>query len=166
MIFFGGVGAAFLAHWVLTDPTSDESAAQSEWLHVLAFSALLSLLGVAVLVAASLAPVRGARPAAFGASAGAGIVAAANVFEDGFGLSWVFYVTALGTSILLLALGAWGVAVGFSARGAERVVMLVPLGALIGVVFYVLAGGPIMLATWLLAAVLTFTLRRRVVRAT
>ena len=51
------------------------------------------------------------------------------------------------------------VAIATSARGAERLAALVPVGVIAGLALYVAAGGPIMLAVWLTAAVYALAIR-------
>jgi hypothetical protein len=154
VVFFGFVGTAWLAHWLRTRPTTEETAAQSEWFNVLFFSGLLSLLAFAIPLAAGMARARGAASAATVAAGAALVAGIANLFEDGLGIRWMFYATAIATLVLLLALLTLAVTLVFRARGGERTVALVPFGALTGVVFYVAAGGPILFTSWLLAALL------------
>ena len=51
------------------------------------------------------------------------------------------------------------VAIATSARGTGRLAALVPVGVIAGLVLYVVAGGPIMLATWLAASVYALAIR-------
>lgn len=45
---FAFVGLAFSTYWVVADPSFEDSASQSEWSYVLAFSGLILLLAFAV----------------------------------------------------------------------------------------------------------------------
>ncbi len=76
----------------------------------------------------------------------------ANILEDGVGLDWAFFAFVLGLLILDLAMLALTIAVGVLGRGRRRFLAVIPAGTLTGIQLFVIAGGPINLATWLAAA--------------
>ena len=151
---FGLVGVAFFLHWTFADPSYEATDSQSEWVYVLSFSGVILLIALAILAVGRLVRTRLVRAAAIAAAAGAIVSSAANVFEDGLGLSWVFFVTVVGIGTMAAALPTLAVLFATLGRGRERLLALAPSGTLAGVLFYVAAGGPIMLATWSFAAVL------------
>ena len=57
-------------------------------------------------------------------------------------------------SLLIIDLALLGliVVIGLTGRGSHRLLALVPAGTLAAIIFYVWAGGVIMLVTWLAAA--------------
>ena len=73
-------------------------------------------------------------------------------------MSWVFFVFILGTAFMQLGLVALTGVIAFSGRGGYRLLALVPAGTIAAIILFVVAGGPIMLATWLTAAMLALTL--------
>ena len=165
---FAFVGVAFFAHWVVFDPSYEETASQSEWSHVLEFSGLILLLAIAIPMVAQLVGGRLALWVSVVAAAGAGLSSIANVFEDGLHMSGVFFVFILGAAIMQLGLLALAGVIAFGGRGGYRLLALVPAGTIAGIILFVLAGGPIMLATWLTAAMLALPTRTavQVARAT
>ena len=54
--FFAFVGVAVFSHWLVTDPTHDVSALQTNWWYVLAFSAVIAVIGPGILVLAQRLP--------------------------------------------------------------------------------------------------------------
>jgi len=56
----------------------------------------------------------------------------------------------LGDGIMLL--GWFALTIALVAREGQRLFALVPGGTMAGLLFFVIAGGPVMLATWLVAA--------------
>jgi len=165
---FALVGVAFFAHWVVFDPSYEETASQSEWSHVLEFSGVILLLAIAIPTLAQLVGGRLAFRVSLVAAAGATLSSVANIFEDGLQLSWVFFVFILGTAVLQLGLLALTGVIAFSGRGGYRLLALVPAGTIAAIILFVVAGGPIMLATWLTAAMLALPTRSpaRAARAT
>jgi len=144
---FALVGLVFLAHWLVTDPSYEMSDSQDEWNHVLAFSAVILSLAAAIPMFAKL-------------------VHGWFAFR-GLGMGWAFFAFILGTAILLLGLSVLTVVIALGGRGGRRLLALVPAGTIAAIIFYVIAGGPLMLATWLAAAALALALpARTVVEAT
>jgi hypothetical protein len=158
---FAFVGVAFFAHWVVTDPSFEETATQSEWRYVLAFSGVILLLGLAIPLLAEVVGGRLVFRVSLVAAAGAALSSVANIFEDGMHMEWVFFVFVLGTATMLLALLALTVAIMLTGRGSLRLLAPVPLATAGGILLYVVAGGPLMLATWLTAAALALFLPAR-----
>ena len=150
--FFAGVGIAFFTHWAVTDPGFEESASQSEWRHVLAFSAVLSTLAVAFPLYGRMVRDRWAFRLSLIAAAGAAIGSAANIVEDGLQMDWAFFVFILGTGVMLLVLVALALVVGGTGPGRYRLLAVIPAATAAAIILYVWAGGPIMLVTWLAAA--------------
>lgn len=85
----------------------------------------------------------------------------ANVAEDDLQMSWAFFVFVAGTAVLLLALLPLTVVIAFTRRGAARLLALIPAGTMAGVVFFVIAGGVIMLVAWVSAAAVALTTTAR-----
>jgi hydrogenase/urease accessory protein HupE len=83
-------GIAFLAYWVILDPTDQAKSTQFEWPFVIGFSAALLLLAIAALLHGEMIGGRWVRRLSNTAAAGLGLAGIANVFEDGFGMEWVF----------------------------------------------------------------------------
>ncbi len=86
------------------------------------------------------------------AGAGAALASASNIFEDGLQIGWVFFVFILGTAIFDLALLALTVVIARTGRGGHRLLALIPAATVAAIIFYVWAGGAIMLVTWLATA--------------
>jgi hypothetical protein len=149
---FALTGIAFFAYWALAHPTFEASASQSEWPTVLGFSATLALLGVAIPVFGRMAGGRWVARLALAAGAAVGTSSVANVLEDGLHQEWAFAIFVLGEAALLVSLLALTVLIAARRRGVDRLLALVPAGTVIGILLFVVAGGVIMLATWLGAA--------------
>ena len=150
---FALVGVALLAHWVLADPGYEASESQDDWSFVLLFSAAIAGLALALPVFAGIVGGATVWRASMIAASGAAVGSVANILEDGLGWGWAFWAFVLGSAVLLVGLLAMAVAIVTSARGAGRLAALVPMGVIAGLALYVVAGGPIMLATWLTASV-------------
>jgi hypothetical protein len=160
-IYFAVVGVVFFAHWVATDPTSEGSDHMQDWAYVLWFSAALLLLAFAVPLYARLIGGRTVFRASLVPAAGAALASLSNVLEDGFGMDWAFFVFVLGTAGLVFGLLALTAVIAIGRGGAHRLLALVPAGTLAAILFSVLAGGVLMLITWLAAAALALALPRR-----
>jgi hypothetical protein len=154
---FAFVGLAFFVYWVVADPTHEESADQSERSSVLAFSGVILLLAFAVPTLARLVGGRLAFRVSLVAAACATLSSVANIFEDGLQMSWVFLVFILCEAFMQLGLVALTGVIAFSG-GRYRLLALAPAGTIAGITLFVVAGGPIMLASWLTAAVLALAL--------
>jgi hypothetical protein len=151
------VAVSFFIYWLLVDPGYEE-AAQSEWRSVLAFSSLILLLGIAVPILAQWDGRLLAFRTALVATAGAALSSVANIFEDGLHMSSVFLVFVVGTGVTLLGLLMLTFVFLLEGRGRFRLLALVSGGSIAGVLLFVAAGGPTMLASWLTAAALALTL--------
>jgi hypothetical protein len=158
---FAVTGLALFAFWAVTRPTAEMTAAMQEWPQVLWFSATLMLLAVSVAAYGRMVGgVTVVRLATIGA-AGAALASGANVFEDGFRIEAFFFVFITGTLVLDLALLGLVIAVLRSRSALAALHALVPGLALAGVLVFVVAGGPLMLTAWLIAAALAVLRWRR-----
>jgi len=90
--------------------------------------------------------------------AGVALSSVANVFEDGLQMSWVFFVFIAGVATCNLALLVLTVVIALTRRGGYRLLALIPAATLAAVILFVIAGGVIMLVTWLTAATVALTL--------
>src|SRR3954469_24342446 len=80
------VGLAAWLHWSITDPSFDQTEAQSEWVHVVAFSALLlALAGGSAALGRALSGARSVRCLAMTLIAAGALAAVTNIVEDGLG---------------------------------------------------------------------------------
>ncbi len=149
---FAVTGIASFAYWALAHPTFEASASQSEWPTVLGFSATLAVLAVALPAFGRMAGGRWVARLALAAGAAVGTSSVANVIEDGLHMEWAFAIFVLGEAALLVSLMVLTVLIAATRRGADRLLALVPAGTAIGLLLFVVAGGVIMLATWLGAA--------------
>lgn len=147
---FALTGLVFFGHWSVANPSFEASPTQGEWPNVLAFSALILTLAFAVPQFAQLVGGRVAFRASRAVAVGAVLSSAANVLEDGLKMEWAFFAFVAGLAII--ELGLLALAIALVARGGQRHFALVPAGTIAGLLFYVVAGGPLMLVTWLLAA--------------
>ncbi|MDP9251526.1 MAG: hypothetical protein M3O80_00845, partial [Chloroflexota bacterium] len=114
--------------------------------------AMILTLAFAVPQFAQLAGGRTPFRASLVVAAGSVLSSIANVLEDGFKLEWAFFAFVLGT--LIVHIGLLALAVALVMRENRRHFALVPFGTSAAILFYVAAGGPIMLVTWLFAAAL------------
>ncbi len=160
---FAVTGTAFFAFWLIAKPSSEASPSQGEWPNVLAFSAIILTLAFAVPQFAQLAGGRTPFRASLVVAAGSVLSSIANVLEDGFKLEWAFFAFVLGT--LIVHIGLLALAVALVMRENRRHFALVPFGTSAAILFYVAAGGPIMLVTWLVAAALALAPTRKQVEA-
>lgn len=159
-VLFGLVGVAFFTHWVVTDPSTDGPIATA-WPRVLVFSGLLLAFAVALPVYGRMVGGRWVLRLSLVAGAGAALGSVANIFEDGFGIGWVFFVFILGTAIIDLALLGMTVVIARTGRGSDRLLALIPAATVAAIIFNVWAGGIIMLVTWLAAAAVALALQTR-----
>jgi hypothetical protein len=149
-VLFALTGLVFFTFWFVAKPSFETSPAQGEWPNVLAFSAMILTLAFAVPQFAQLVGGRIAIRASRAVAVGAVLSSAANIFEDGFKMEWAFFAFVAGLAIIELSLLV--LAIVLVARAGQRHFALVPAGTIAGIVFFVIAGGPLMLVTWLLAA--------------
>jgi hypothetical protein len=156
-----GMGVVAWLYWTITDPTFDVSAAQDEWPDVLAFSGFILMLGIgAATLARTACSSVAVRRLANALVVAAVVGAVTNIVEDGFGVEQAFIVFAMSTGAQLLCLLGLAVALAVTIRGPRRILAFAPLGSALGIIAYVVAGGPIMLATWCGAAVVLMVTRR------
>jgi hypothetical protein len=158
---FALVGVAFFAHWVIADPSYEVSDSQDDWSYVLLFRAAILTLVFALPAFGRLVGGRAVFRASLVAAAGAALNSLVNVVEDGFHQDWAFFVFALGSATLLLGLLALSILAGLRGRGGRRLLALVPAATIAALLLYVVFGGPLMLATWLVAAALALALPTR-----
>jgi len=152
--FFAAVGIGAWLHWSITDPSFDQTPAQSEWDRVLGFSALvLAVMGAAALLGWMLSQTAPVRRTVFTLVATGVLAAVTNVVEDGLGIEAAFFLFILLTGIQLLALTGLAIALGVSVTGPRRALAVAPLATALGLMAYVPAGGPILMGTWCAAAV-------------
>ena len=159
--FFALYGCAFFAWWVATDPSHEQTETQGEWPYVVAFSGVILLLGLALPRFSRLAGDRLAFRASLVVAGGAVLGSVANVFEDGLKLEWVFFVFVFSLLLIDLGLLALVIVLAVRGRGDRRALALVPAGPLLAIIFGVEVGGPLMLVTWIGAAVLALVLPGR-----
>ena len=69
-----------------------------------------------------------------------------------FRIDAFFFAFILGTLILDVALLALTIVIARTFRGRYRLLALIPAGTVAAILLFVVAGGPIMLVTWLAAA--------------
>lgn len=147
---FALTGLLFFGFWVVAKPGFETSPTQGEWPNVLAFSAMILSLAFAVPQFAALTGERVAIWASRVVAAGAVLGSAANIVEDGLKMEWAFFAFVAGLAIV--ELGLLALAIALVARGGQRHFAIVPAGTIAGLLLYVVAGGPLMLVTWLVAA--------------
>jgi hypothetical protein len=147
---FALTGVGFFVYWLVAKPTFEASPTQGDWPHVLAFTAIILTLAIAVPQFAQLVGGSIAFRSSLVVATGASLSSVANVLEDGLKLEWAFFGFVLDTAIILLGLLALTIAA--VAREGQRPLGLVPAGTMAGVLLFVNAGGPVMLATWMVAA--------------
>ena len=149
---FALTGVLLFSYWVVARPSFEMTASMTEWPHVLWFSATLLSLAVALPVFGRMVGGRWVVRLASVAGVGVGMSSVANIFEDGFRIDAFFLVFILGTLILDVALLALTIVIARTFSGRSRLFAVIPAGTVAGVLLFVVAGGPIMLVTWLAAA--------------
>ena len=162
-MFFASYGVAFLGWWVIADPSHEVSDTQDEWPYVLAFSGVILLLAIAVPLYARLVGDALVRRVSLVVAAGAVFGSVANIFEDGLGIEGFFFLFVFSLLIIDLSLLALVILFAARERGGRRLLALVPAGTLFAIIFGVELGGPLMLVTWLGAAVVALALPVRAV---
>jgi hypothetical protein len=160
------VGVVFFVHWILTDPTHGGSKSIDEWNFVLGFSAILLLLAFAVPLFAQLVGGKTVFRVSLVPAAGLVFASLSNVLEDGLGMDRAFFGVVLGTGSTVLGLLVLTAVTAFGGRGGYRLLALIPAGTMAAVIFYVIAGGILMLTTWLAAAALALALPTRALART
>lgn len=160
-LLFAGTGIALFLFWAIAKPTFDATASMTEWPNVLWFSATLLTLAVALPVFGRMVGGRWVVRLASIAGAGVGLSSVANIFEDGFRVEAAFFAFILGTFTLNAALLALTIVMARAATGRDRLLAIVPGGTLVGILLFVVLGGPVLLVTWLAAAGAALVLARR-----
>jgi hypothetical protein len=128
------------------------TASMREWPTVLGFSATLLSLAIALPVFGRMVGGPQVVRLASIAGAGVGVSSVANIFEDGFRIEGFFFVFILGTWTMHIALLALTIVMARTFPGRNRLLAFIPAGTVAGILLFVVAGGPIMLTTWLGAA--------------
>lgn len=149
---FALTGILWLVSWV-AGPSFQMTASMAKWLVVLLFSATLLSLAVALPVVGRMVGGPWVVRLATIAGAAASLCSVANIFEDGFQIDWFFLVFVLGLLILDVALPALTIVIARTAPDRYRLLAVIPAGTVAGILLFPVAGGPIMLITWLMAAV-------------
>jgi hypothetical protein len=155
---FALVGLVFFLHWTLADPGYEVSASQDDWSFVSGFSAAILLLGFAIPVFAQLVGRRVVFRMSLIPAGGAVLASLSNLLEDGLHMDWAFFGFVLGSAIILLGLLALTGAIALGGRDSHRYSSLIPAGTMAALIFYVAAGGILMLATWLAASAVVLVL--------
>ena len=156
---FALTGLGFFTYWSVVKPSFEGSPTQGEWPYLLAFSAMILMLAFAAPQFGQLVGGRVAFRASLVVASGAVLSSGANILEDGLKMEWAFFAFVLGTGIILIGLLVLTIAIVASA--GQRHFALVPVGTIAGLPLFVIAGGPIMLVTWMLAAALALTPTRK-----
>jgi hypothetical protein len=149
---FALTGVAFFVYWLVVRPSSGMTASMTDWPYVLWFSATLLSLAVALPLFGRMVGGRWVIRSASIAGAAVGLSSVANIFEDGFRIDGFFLAFILGVLIMDVALVALTVVIARTGRGGSRLLALVPAATIVGTIFFIDAGGAIMLVTWLAAA--------------
>ena len=151
-LLFALTGILWLVSWVVP-PSFEMAPSMAKWLVVLLFSAsLVSLAGALLVFGRMVGRPQVVRLATL-AGALAGLCSGANIFEDGFQIEWFFFVFVLGLLILDVALLALTIVIARTAPDRYRLLAVIPAGTLAGILLGAAVTGPIMLLTWLTAAV-------------
>jgi hypothetical protein len=150
--YFALVGVLFLLHWLLSDPSFEETETMTEWPYVLGFSAALVALALALPIFGRLVGGRRVFRVALVPAAGAALSSVANIVEDGLGMSWAFWGFVLGTAMVVFGLVALTIVILRAGRGRDRLPAFIPAATMAGILLYVVAGGLLMPVAWLAAA--------------
>ena len=159
-MLFACTGVAYFVFWFVTRPSAEMTASMTEWPNVLWFSATILTLAVALPVFGRIVGGRWVVRLASIAGAGSGLSSVANILEDGLRVEAAFYAFILGSYIQVAALAGLTVALAMTTTGRGRLAALIPAGTLAGLLLFPVAGGPIMLVTWLVAAGAALALAR------
>lgn len=151
-LLFAVTGVAFFAFWAIERPTYEMTASMTSWPTVLWFSSTLVLLAVAVFAFGWMVGGRWVVRLASIAAVGLAVSSVSNVLEDGFRIEAAFFGFVLGMLTQQVALAALTLVIARTASGRDRLLAVVPAGTVAGILLFVVAGGPLMLATWLIAA--------------
>jgi len=158
---FALTGVAFFVYWVVANPSFEGAAGQTEWPHVLGFSAVLLSLALALPVFGRMVGGRWVTRLSLVAGAAVATSSIANIFEDGLNIEEAFLFFILGELVMLAALLPLSAVIAWTGRGPHRLLALVPLGTVAGLILFVVAGGVIMLVTWGAGAAFALALSTR-----
>jgi hypothetical protein len=156
-LLFALTGILLLVSWV-AGPSFEMAPSMAKWLVVLSFSAALLSLALALLLFGRMVGGPSVVRSATIAGAAAGLCGVTNLFEDGFQIEWFFLVFVLGLLILDVALLALAIVIARTAPDRYRLLAVIPAGTVAGILLFPMAGGPIMLITWLVAAVASLSM--------
>lgn len=129
-----------------------------DFVAIYGFSAALFALAVALPLLGQLGRRRWVLLAGRLGGLAAATAAIVNVFEDGLNIEWMFLPFVASSLAMAFALLAMTGGFAVFGRGAERLLAIVPLSALLG--FQGLLGGVVALVAWLGAAVVVARRRR------
>jgi len=151
-LLFALAGILLFVFWAVARPSSEMTASMTEWPNVLWFSATLLSLAVALPVFGRMVGGPQVVRLATIAGAGVGLSSIANIIEDGFQIEGAFFAFVAGTLIADVALLALTIVIARTFPGLYKLLAVIPAGTVAGILFFVVAGGPVMLITWLGAA--------------
>ncbi len=160
-VVFALAGIHSLVYWLVVRPSTEVTYAQGQWPQVLWFSAMLLFLGIAILVLGRMVGGQSVVRWATIAFVAVALASLVNIVEDGFRVEGAFLVFMLSTLAFDISLVAMTLAIAFSAKDQGRLLAAVPAGTLAGILFFVPAGGPILLVTWLAAGMASLTITSR-----
>ena len=152
-LLFAGTGVAWFTLWFVAGP-SQTTASMQEWPNVIAFSAVLLALALALATFGRMVGGRWVIRLATIAGAIAGVLSIVNIVEDGFRVDAAFYAFVLGLMILEVALAGLALAIVRSAAGRRRLLAAIPAATMTAILLFPVVGGPLMLGAWLAASVL------------
>lgn len=151
-MLFAGTGVTWFAFWFVTDPAHQTVASMQQWPNVMAFSAVLVVLAIAIVTFGRWVGGRWIVRLAVLAAAAAGFASAANIVEDGFRVEAAFFAFVLGLLVIDGSLALLSLAILRSAAGRQRLLAIVPAATLVAILLFPVVGGPVMLAAWLAAS--------------
>lgn len=149
-LLFAGTGVAWFALRFVSGP-SPTVASMQEWPNVIAFSAVLMTLALALVTFGRMVGRRWVVRLATIAAAAAAVMSVVNIVEDGFRVEAAFYAFVLGLLILDVALGGLALAIARSAAGRQRLLAVIPAATLAAILFPP-AAAALMLGAWLAAS--------------
>jgi len=150
-LLFAGTSVAWFAFWFLRGFDQTTTSMQ-EWPNVIAFSAMLLTLALALAAFGQVVGGRSVMRWATIAAGAAGAMSVVNIVEDGFRVEAAFYAFVLGLLILDVSLGGLALATARAEAGRRRLLAAIPAATLAAILFPP-AGGPLMLGAWLAASV-------------
>lgn len=148
------VGVQFFLLWLARHADYQDAHSALDWFVVVGFSVVLLALALALLRFSRWVAGQAVFPAPKVAAGAAALGSVVNLLEDGLHFEGFFVFFALSLLTLDIALLWLTVSVARSGNGPARLFALVPAGTLTGILLFQVAGKPIMLVSWLAAAVL------------